>query len=121
MKRALVILKWAAIAAAVSLAAVYAGDYLSLRSRMAHRTDTNPIEVLKITPTYAIARKDGQSEFDFGDPESEMCVHSLFPHFGYPPCWYANRESEKPIPIGQLREGTRGLSVQQSGYHVAGF
>jgi hypothetical protein len=100
VNRILGVLKWIAVGAVCSLVLVYAGDYGSARYRLAHRTSTNPIEVLKVRPTYAIARKDGRSEFDFGDTESETCVHSLFPHFGYPPCWYANRENQKPIPIG---------------------
>lgn len=101
MSRAVVgALKWVAITLVGTLAVVYAGDYISVRYRMAHPTANNPIEVLKINPTYAVARKDGLSEFDFGDPETQTCVHSLFPHLGYPPCWYAIRESQKPIPIG---------------------
>jgi hypothetical protein len=100
VNRAWAILKWVAIAVPIAMVAVYAGDYVSVRFRMAHRTDKNPIEVMKVRPTYAVARKDGQSEFDFGDTEAETCVHSLFPHFGYPPCWYAHRENQKPIRIG---------------------
>ena len=94
------ILRWVVIATAFAVIGTYLADYVSLRIRMVHRTSTNPIEVLKFQPTYAIARKDGQAEFDFGDTTRETCVHTLFPHVGYAPCWYVKRTSQTPIPIG---------------------
>ena len=33
--------------------------------------------------------------FIFDEPESRTCVHSLFPHLGQPPCWYAERRNVK--------------------------
>lgn len=94
------ILRWVLIAIAFAVIGTYLADYVSLRVRMGHRTSTNPIEVLNIQPTYAVARKDGRAEFDFGDTERETCVHTLFPHMGYAPCWYVKRTTQKPIPIG---------------------
>jgi hypothetical protein len=94
------ILRRVVIVAAFAVIGTYVADYVSLRLRMAHRTSTSPIEVLNVQPTYAVARKDGQAEFDFGDTEPETCVHTLFPHMGYAPCWYVKRTSQKPIPIG---------------------
>jgi len=91
--------RWIVIAAAVSVAVLYAGDYVSVRYRMAHKTVTDPIESTQVRPLYAVPRKDGKDEFDFGDTETQTCVHSLFPHFGYSPCWYMKREDQEPIPI----------------------
>jgi hypothetical protein len=79
-------------------AAVYVGDYLWLRYRMLPGK-TGPVETLKIQRTYAVPRKDGRTEFVFGDPETVTCVHALFPHLGYSPCWYVKRNVTKPIPI----------------------
>ena len=95
-------LKWTAIALIASLALLWAGDYAFVRLRLAHRTAVDPVETISVRPVYAIARKDGKDEFDFGDPENLTCVHSLFPHLGYNPCWYAVRESRKPIPIAEI-------------------
>jgi hypothetical protein len=96
------VLKWTAAVVLLSLILLWAGDDLSVDRRMARKTTADPIETITIRPTYAIARKDGRAEFDFGDPRPLTCVHSLFPHLGYAPCWYAIRESQKPIPIGGM-------------------
>lgn len=97
MNRLARILKWTVIAVVASIVAVYIGDYLSIRHRMAHSAAKPPFAVLKFRPIYAIPHKDGKDEFDFGDAETETCVHSLLPHFGYRPCWYASKEVQKPI------------------------
>lgn len=97
MRRVVQVLKWTGAVALLCLVLLWVGDYLSVRRRIAHKT---AIETITIRPTYAIARKDGKAEFDFGDPQPLTCVHSLFPHYGYSPCWYVIRQSQRPIPIG---------------------
>jgi hypothetical protein len=97
--RAAKIAKWLMIGLVVLLVLSYAGDSFSVRYRMAHQTPKDPLEVLKFRPMYAIPHKDGKSEFDFGDTETETCVHSVFPHLGNRPCWYAIRENQKPIVL----------------------
>lgn len=93
-------MKWVVIAAALTVIGAYLADYVLLRLRMAHPAATNPIEVLNFQPTYAVARKDCQAEFDFGATEQRTCIDTLFPHLGYSPCWYVKRTVQKPIPIG---------------------
>jgi hypothetical protein len=44
---------------------------------------------------YAMPLKGGKTEYGAAGTENETCVHSLFPHFGLRPCWYASRHSEK--------------------------
>ena len=100
MQRIWRILQWTGVALLASVALVWVGDYVSVRQRMAHKTSTDPIESISVRPVYAISRKDGKDEFDFGDPLTQRCIHSLFPHLGYDPCWYVVRQSQKPIPIG---------------------
>ena len=96
------ILRWTGVALIASLALAWLGDYVSVEHRMAHKTSTDPVESMIVRPVYAVARKDGKDEFDFGDPQTHTCIHSLFPHFGYSPCWYVIRQSQKAIPIGIL-------------------
>jgi hypothetical protein len=102
-----IVLKWAAVVMILSVAVLFAGDDLSVRRRMARKTATDPLETMNLRTVYAVPRKDGRAEFDFGDPQSQTCVHSLFPHLGYNPCWYILRESGKPIPIGTVLPGKR--------------
>ncbi len=70
------------------------GDYLSVRfpgSRM-------PFGTVDVQPYYAIHLKNKKTEFDFDVPtQTQVCVRSLFPHMGYPPCWYASRQTQKRI------------------------
>jgi hypothetical protein len=95
-------LKWTGAALILCLAALWLGDYVSVRYRMLHKTAADPVESIVVHPIYAIPHKDGKDEFDFGDAENVTCVHSLFPHLGYNPCWYVLRESQKPISIAAL-------------------
>ena len=102
MQRIWRILKWTGVALLASLALLWVGDYVSVQHRTAHKTSSDPVETIRVRPVYAIARKDGKDEFDFGDPQIQTCIHSLFPHLGYSPCWYVVRHSQRPIPIGAV-------------------
>jgi hypothetical protein len=75
----------------VSLMLIYLADYLLLRLR--HQ----PLGNVTIQRYDAIAQKNGKTEFDFEDPTTQVCVHSLLPHLGYQPCWYLARHSEQRI------------------------
>ena len=78
-------------------ATLYIGDSLIVRSRIAlHRGAFGSVTV---EPYYAIHQKNGKTEYVFKDPEKQLCVRSLFPHFGYSPCWYIARHSEKRTDI----------------------
>ena len=45
----------------------------------------------------AISEKSNRTEFVFESPLILTCVHSLFPHVGYQPCWYLSRHTEQRI------------------------
>jgi hypothetical protein len=75
----------------------YAGDYISVRYRIPKGRD--PFSTVTIQPYYAIHEKNGRTEYDFAQPETQVCVRSLFPHLGYSPCWYVNRHTDKRIDI----------------------
>jgi hypothetical protein len=82
-------------------AVVYAGDHVVLRYRMAKNTSA-AFGTVQMERLYAIPQKNGKIdyEFDAQQPVVTMtCVHALFPHAAYSPCWYLQRNSQKPIPM----------------------
>jgi hypothetical protein len=76
---------------------LYAGDYASVRFRIPKRRD--PFGVVQVQPYYAVSQKNGKPEFYFLDPQNQTCVHSLFPHLGYNPCWYVSRHARQRIDM----------------------
>jgi hypothetical protein len=84
------------------LALLYLGDYLYVRGRALHPTSADPFETLKALRVLAIPEKNGKTsyEVDAQNPEQTVtCVHSLFPHGGYSPCWYVKPRINQPIPM----------------------
>lgn len=74
---------------------VYSCDYALLRYRMG--TNNGAGATGTVTSYYGTALKDGKMEIFTDQPLTETCVHSLFPHSGLRPCWYASRNNVKPI------------------------
>ena len=88
------------IGALVALALAYCGDYLFLRLRMLHPKPADPFESIKSLRILAIPEKNGKTEYevDAQNPEQTVtCVHSLFPHSGFAPCWYVKPRINQPI------------------------
>jgi hypothetical protein len=100
--RLIAIVRRVALAIVVLSAVLYVGDYLSVRFKIAKKTAGDPLDSMKIQRTYVIPHKDGRAEIIFGEPETQMCVHSLFPHLGYTPCWYLKRQAAKPLVMGMI-------------------
>ena len=95
VKRTLVLL----IAA---LALTYAGDYLWFRVRLIHPKPVDPLKSIHGPRVLAIPEKGGKTsyEIDQQNPEQTVtCVHSLFPHAGFSPCWYVRPRVSQPIPM----------------------
>ncbi|MGC1278979.1 MAG: hypothetical protein WA893_12310 [Xanthobacteraceae bacterium] len=71
--------------------ALYAGDYLVLRYRIAaHGADAATSTV----PTfYAAPLKGGKFDVYYDSPQTQTCVRSIFPWLGYEPCWYVRRHT----------------------------
>jgi hypothetical protein len=85
-------MKMAAIASILLLAAIYVGDYAIAISK--------PLRSVQVQPFYAIHQKNGKTEFDYGvPPETETCVSSMLPHFGSNPCWYVTKHKTRKIEI----------------------
>jgi hypothetical protein len=90
------------ISVALVLALLYGTDYLHVRIRMLHAKSADPFETLKTLRVLAIPEKNGKTEYevDAQNPEQTVtCVHSLFPHYGYSPCWYVKPRLNQPIPM----------------------
>jgi hypothetical protein len=98
----LVSLQRVAIIAGVLLALIYAVDFFSVRHRAAAQKPGDPFDVVTYPHLLAIPQKGNRTEYalDAQSPmESDPCVHSLFPHSGYLPCWYVNRKAQSPTPM----------------------
>jgi hypothetical protein len=83
--------------AILSLCIFYAADYLSVRFRIPPGRET--MGTVSVQTTYAVKQKDGKTEYYFSPPEDRPCVNSIFPHMGYPPCWYLRRRSKQEIKM----------------------
>ena len=79
----------------VLLALVYAGD--DLAARLPIPRGRNPYGTVDLNTLYAIPEKNRKTEFVLGDPQTVTCLHALFPHFGYNPCWYVERKKTQRI------------------------
>jgi hypothetical protein len=84
-------------------ALLYVGDYLSLRYRIPHGRE--PFGTVEVRRHYAVPLKNRQTEYMFEEPTTQVCVHSLFPHFGDPPCWYLERHRQQEINTGGAPRG----------------
>lgn len=89
------IAKRGVLAVLLLLVLVYACDYGVLRFRMSRNNGAGALGT--VTSYYGTALKDGKLEIFTDQPQTETCVHSLFPHSGMRPCWYASRNNVKTI------------------------
>ena len=72
-------------------------DYAIFRVRVA--AHWNPYGSVTVDHYYAVQQKNGKTKFIFDPPASQTCVHSLFPHAGWLPCWYLSRHPEQRTDI----------------------
>ncbi len=73
-------------------ATLYVGDYVVARYRLSRGYG---LDNLNVAHLYAIRQKSGKTEYEDLGTQPETCVRSLFPHFGYAPCWYLRRHREQ--------------------------
>ena len=79
----------------VALAFGYLGDDLIIRYRV--RRNSNVYGQVTVHRLGAIPEKNGRMEYVPEPPVVETCIHSLFPHIGYLPCWYLSRKTEQRV------------------------
>jgi hypothetical protein len=77
--------------------AAYGADWVCLRYRNWKHGDA--FGSVTVTQVYVIHEKNGRTEYQYDPSQEQACVRSLFPHFGYSPCWYLSRHQEKKIEI----------------------
>lgn len=77
-------------AAGITLVA-YAADYAVFRFRLGTNAAFGQMTVSSYD---AVQQKNGKTVFMFNPPEPQTCVHALFPHAGFVPCWYLQRHTE---------------------------
>lgn len=75
----------------------YVVDFLIFRVRLA--ANWNPYGSVTVDHYYAVAQKNGKTQFIFDPPQPQPCVHALFPHSGSLPCWYLSRHPEQRTDI----------------------
>jgi len=97
------LLKWAGAVLVAIAALVYAGDFVWFEFRIHYVKPNGPLET--VTFFYATGVKGGKVEVFYDQPQTQICVHSIFPHGGYRPCWRFNRSRiqliSRMIPAAQ--------------------
>ena len=86
----------------LALAVVYGYDFASVRARMNAKKQGDPFDVVTYPHLLAIPQKGNKVDYELdatAPMESDPCVHSLFPHYGYTPCWYVLRKSKSPTQM----------------------
>jgi hypothetical protein len=102
VSRSSLIAERAVIALALLIGLLYVGDYLAVRWKMAHPATGQAFGTVQMYRLLAIPMKDGKTDYELDADQPVVatpCVHSLFPHLGDTPCWYLQRNSQKPIPM----------------------
>ena len=90
------------IALLALIAVAYVYDYASVRLRMGAQKPGDAFDVVTYPHLLAIPQKGNKVDYEL-DAQSPMvsdpCVHSLFPHFGYTPCWIVRRRAQAPTQM----------------------
>jgi hypothetical protein len=120
--------KQIAFAFLLVLAVAYGYDSASVRRRMSAKKPGDPFDVITYPHILAIPEKGNKVEYalDAQSPmESESCVHSLFPHYGYTPCWYVQRRAKTPtqmtILAGAFGLRPAGRASARHAFHLESF
>ena len=85
----------ALLAFVASLVVLYAFDYLVVRYRAAYNHSGGPFGSVDVYT--AVTMKNGSVQLYYRLPQAVTCVHSVFPHLGYTPCWYLSYSTVKMI------------------------
>ena len=86
----------------LTIALAYGYDFASVRRRMSAKNPSDPFDVVTYPHLLAIPQKGNKVDYELDAQTpiaSEPCVHSLFPHYGYTPCWYVLRRSKNPTQM----------------------
>jgi hypothetical protein len=75
----------------------YVGEFISIKYRIP--ASREPLGTVQVTQLYAVLQKDGKTEYEAGEPQTQTCVNSIFPHLGYSPCWYVERHKVQQVNL----------------------
>src|SRR5690349_5415314 len=75
----------------------YAIDWIIFQYRVA--STRQAFGSVTVQSYYAVEQKNGKTEYLFDPPQPQTCIHALFSHAGYAPCWYLTRHSEQRTDI----------------------
>ena len=99
----------------VAFCTLYVADYAVLRHRIA--TNGQAAATDTVTVLYGTPLKNGQTEIFTDQPETQTCSRSIFPHLGYPACWYARRHPTKVISDYRGGSGSNGAIFADARHH----
>lgn len=113
--------QWLVILALAALGLLYAGDYLYVRGRMAAGASSGGILGLVTVQRYwEIPQKNGKVEYSFDAPAEQQCIHSIFPHAGYTPCWYLSRRKMVRMSLERDHESLHAVERIAAASEAAG-
>ena len=78
----------------------YLGDSLYIRHEVAGANSAAAFGNVRFY--YATKLRNGKYTLYQDSPQNEVCVHALFPHYGYKPCWFASRNTVRVV-VGAAR------------------
>lgn len=87
-------LRWSAAALLAAPLLFYVVEDLSVRWRVPPRDAFGQVTVHRY---YALHKSRDKMSIVNTEPEAQTCVHAVFPHAGYPPCWYLARHAEQRV------------------------
>ena len=67
--------------------------------RLRVSSNRDPYGSVVVTHYYAVAQKNGKTQFIFDPPAAETCVNALYPHSAMQPCWYLRRHPDQRTNI----------------------
>lgn len=80
-----------------AIAFTWVVDFAIFRIRVA--VNLHPYDSVRVQPYYAVALKNGKTQFIFQPPGPQDCVNALLPHSSLKPCWYLRRHPEQRTDI----------------------
>jgi len=90
------LLERAMIGLVAVMVALYAGDWLVYRYRIAHGM---AFDSVKVNQFVAVPLKSGKDEFDYVGSQQVGCVRAMFPWAGDEPCWWVRRHAENRVKL----------------------
>jgi len=100
---------WTLAVAALAAGLAYICDSLYIRHKMAGANSSEAFGTVQFYP--ATKLKNGKLDIYLESPENEVCIHALFPHYGYNPCWYAKRNTVHVVAQQVGVDGFRELEL----------